>query len=94
VDAHAQLDPLLGWHPRIALRHSTLLLDRAAHGVHHAAELDQNSVAGAFDNAATVFRDLGFQKLTAVSVEAGKRAFLVGAHEPAVAGDITSDDRS
>ena len=47
MNADAQFDaPVVGF-VRIALRHSALLLDRAAGGVHGAAEFDQDAVTGA-----------------------------------------------
>jgi hypothetical protein len=52
----------------------------AQRSVHGAGELDQNSIAGAFDNAASVSRDRWIQKFTAVGVQPGKRAFLISAH--------------
>ena len=88
MDAHAEFDALIGPYPRIALRHCALLLDRAAGRVHRTAELDQNAVAGALDDAATMFRDRRLQQFTAVSVEPGECSFLVDTHEPAIAGDI------
>ena len=92
VDAHANFDALVCRHLRIALRHAALLLDGAAHGIHRAGELDQNSVSGAFDNAASVSRDIRFQKFTAVGVEPGEGAFLIGAHQPTVASNIPRKD--
>jgi hypothetical protein len=85
VIAYAQLDPVLGWDPRIALRDSRLLLDRATRAVPHTAELDQNSVAGMLDNATAVFSDLSFQEFTSMSMDPGERGFLLEAHEPAAA---------
>jgi hypothetical protein len=88
VDPDAEFDALLGWHPHIALRHSLLLLDCAAHGVHRTAELDQNPVSGALYNAAAMLRYVRLQKFTPVRVEPGECVFLVNAHQPAVASDI------
>jgi hypothetical protein len=88
VDPDAEFDALLGWHPRIALRHSLLLMDCAAHGVYRTAELDQNPVSGTLYNAAAVLRDVWFQEFMPVRIESGECVFLVNAHQPAVAGDI------
>ena len=41
----------VGRHARVALDHAVLHLDRAAHRVDHAAELDEAAVAGALDDA-------------------------------------------
>ena len=50
MDTDAKLDATLGWKARVALDHAVLHLDGAAHGVDHAAELYEISVAGALDH--------------------------------------------
>ena len=80
MDTDAEFDALVGWHSSIALRHPALLLDRTARSVHGARELDQNSVAGAFNNAAAMLRDRWIQKFMAVSVEPSECALLVRTH--------------
>ena len=57
----------------VALGHLALHLDRAAHRVDDAGELDQQAVAGGLDDAAAMLRDLGIeqfapQRLQAASV--------------------------
>jgi len=54
MDADAELDAALGRQPGVALNHAVLHLDCAAHGVDHAAELDEDAVAGTFDHAAVM----------------------------------------
>jgi hypothetical protein len=54
--------------------------NRAPSRVHGAGELDQNSISGSFNNAAAVLGDQWLQEFTAVSVEPGECAFLVGTH--------------
>ncbi len=49
MDADAELDAAIRRHAGIALDHGVLHLDGAAHGVDHAAELDERPVAGALD---------------------------------------------
>ena len=51
MDADAKLDAAFGRQAGVALDHAVLHLDRAAHGVDHAAELDAAAVAGALDDA-------------------------------------------
>jgi hypothetical protein len=80
VNTHAEFDALVGWHVGIALRHTALLGDGTPSRVHGAGELDQNSIAGSFNNASAVLRDHWLEKFTAVSVEPGECAFLVGTH--------------
>jgi hypothetical protein len=80
MDTDAEFDALVGWHSSIALRHPALLLNGTSGGVHSTGELDEDSVAGAFNNAAAVLRDRRIQKFTAVGVEPSERALLVGTH--------------
>src|ERR1700722_16165080 len=47
MDAYAELDAALGRQPGVALDEAVLHLDGAAHGVDHAAELDEAAVPGA-----------------------------------------------
>jgi hypothetical protein len=92
VNPDAQFDAPVGGFVRIALRHSALLLDGAAGGVHGAAEFDQDAVAGAFDDTAAMLGDHRLQQVATMGVEPGQRAFLVGPHQPAVAGDIPGEN--
>ena len=62
IDAHAELDALLIWHPGIALGHPALDINSAAHCVHYAAKLGQHPVSGVLDDPATVFGNLGIDK--------------------------------
>jgi hypothetical protein len=54
MNANPELDALLGRHTGVAREHAALNLDRAAHGVDHAAELDDRAVAGALDDPSVV----------------------------------------
>ena len=54
MDADAEFDAAVFRHARIAFDHAVLHLDCAAHGVDHAAELDDAAVAGALDDAAVM----------------------------------------
>ena len=65
MDADAKLDALVGRHASVALDDGSLHLDCAAHGVDHAAELDDAAVAGALDNAAVVGGDGGVDEIAA-----------------------------
>src|SRR6516225_5763475 len=57
VNADAELDAPLSWDVSIALGHSALHLDRAAHRIDDTGKLHQRAVAGGFDEAATVLLD-------------------------------------
>ena len=47
VNADAEFDAALRRQAGVALDEAVLHFDRAAHGVDHAAELDENAIAGA-----------------------------------------------
>ena len=93
VNADAELDAPLGRQAGVALDHAVLHLDRAAHGVDDAAELDDRAVAGALDDAAVMDGDGGIDEIAAQGPEARERAILVRAREPAVADDVRDQDR-
>ena len=63
MDADAELDTPLGRQPGVALDHAVLHLDGAAHGVDHAAKLDERAVAGALDDAAVMRGDGGIDQI-------------------------------
>ena len=92
MDADAEFDAFCLGDVDIAQAHRALHLDRAAHRVHRAAELDQHAVAGGFDDAAAIFGDLGIDQRLAEGFQAGQRALLVDAHQPAIAGDVRRED--
>ena len=94
MDADAKLDAPLGRNAGVALDHPALHLDGAAHGVDHAAELDEAAVAGALDDAPVMRGDGGIDQIAAQPPQPRQSAILVRAGEPAVADDIRDQDRS
>ena len=93
MDADAELDaPVLG-HAGVPLDHGVLNLDRAAHRVDDAAELDDAAVAGALDDAPMVHRDGRIDQIAAQRPEPRQDAILVRAREPAVADHIGDENR-
>src|SRR5258708_24521948 len=81
-------DPPLLRHVGIALKHATLDLDGTAQCIDHARELSQHAVACRLDDPSLVFLDLGIELRMAMSLQLGKRALFVGAHQPAIACDV------
>jgi hypothetical protein len=53
-NANAKFDAAISRHAGVALDHSVLNLDGAAHGGDDAAKLDQGAVAGPLDDASVV----------------------------------------
>jgi hypothetical protein len=67
-------------------------LDRAAHRVDDARELDEQPVARGLDDASLVLGDLAVDQLRTMRLEALERTLLVDAHQPAVADDVRRED--
>ena len=93
VNADAEFNSPLGRHAGVALNEAVLQLDRAAHSIHHTAELDDRAVARALDDAAVMGGDRWIDEIASKSAKARKRSVLVRAGEPAVADDIGDQDR-
>ena len=93
MNADAELDAALGRQARIALDQAVLHFDRAAHRVDYAAKLDEDSVAGALDDAPVMRGDGGIDQVAAQPPQPRERAILVRAREPAVADDVGDQDR-
>jgi hypothetical protein len=79
IDANAELDFPLLRQAGIAFSHPALHVDGAAHGVDHATELGQHSVAGVLDNVSTVLADLGIDEDTQMLLQLKVGALLVPA---------------
>ena len=83
----------LGRHAGVALDQAVLHFDRAAHSVDHAAELDDDAVAGALDDAAVMRGDGGsMRSLRSARSRASVRSSSAPG-EPAIAGDVGDQDR-
>ena len=78
MDADAELDATLGRKAGVALDHAVLHLDGAAHGIHHAAELDEAAVAGALHYAAMMRGDGGIDQIAPQPAQPRQRPLLVG----------------
>ena len=92
MNADAELDAALGRHAGVALDEAVLHLDRAAHGVDDAAELDEAAVAGALDDAPVMRGDGGVDQIAAQPPKPRQGAILVRAGEAAVADHIRDQD--
>jgi hypothetical protein len=93
MNANPELDALLGRNAGVALDHGGLDFDRAAHGVDHAAELDDRAVAGALDDAAVMHGDDRVDQVAAERPEPRQRAIFIRPGEPAVARDVGHQNR-
>ena len=94
MDADAELDTLVRRDTRVAFDHGDLDFDRAAHGVDHAAELGDEPVAGAFDDAAVMRGDCGIDEIATEAPQARQGAILVRRGESAVTDNVGDQDCS
>ena len=88
MDADAKLDAPLGRQSGVAFDHAVLDFNSAAHGVDHAAKLDERAVAGQLDDAPIVHGDRGIDQIAPQRPEPRQGAILVRAGEPAVADHV------
>ena len=88
MDADPELDATLGRQASVALDHAVLHLDGAADGIDHAAELDEDAVAGPLDDAAVMQGDGRVDQIAAERPQPRKRPLLVGTGKLAVSGYI------
>ena len=92
MDADPELDAAVLRHAGIALDHAVLHLDGAAHGVHHAAELDQRSIPCALDHAPVVHGDGRIDQVAAQCPQPCQGTIFVRAGEPAVPDHVGGQD--
>ena len=65
MDADANLDTALGRQASVALDHAVLHFDGAAHGIHHAAKLDENAIARPLNDPPVTQSDGGVEQIAA-----------------------------
>src|SRR5262245_2428317 len=92
VDAHTELDPLLLRQAGVSLADRTLDVDGPAHRRYHAGKFHQQTIADDPHDAAAVFRYFGIDDFVAIHFERRVSAFLISAHQPAVACNIGRED--
>ena len=92
MHADAELDALVLGHLGIAGGHPALHVDGTTDGIDDAGELGQQPVARRLDQSSVMLGELGIEQKGAMGLQLPDRAFLVGAHQPAVAGDIGRQD--
>ena len=67
-------------------------LDGAAHGIDHAAELDESSVARPFEHTPVMYGDGRIDEIAAQSSEPRQGTILVNARQPAESGNVGGED--
>ena len=79
MDADAELDAPLGRKAGVALDHTVLHLDGAAHGVDHAAKFDKRAIAGPLHDAAVMHGDGRIDQIAPERPQSRQCAILIGA---------------
>ena len=92
IDADTQVDPLVGRQAGVLHHQPALQVDGATDGVDDAGEFGQQAVTRGLHQAATVFGEAGEEQVSLKGFQAPQRAFLIGAHQPAVARDIGGEN--
>jgi hypothetical protein len=78
VDADTKLNPPIRWKARVALEHTVLHLDGAAHSIDHASELDEDSISCPLGHATVMHSDCKVDEITLERPQARNCPFLVG----------------
>src|SRR6266700_5435233 len=94
VDANPILDPMMPGQRGVASNHVLLDDDAAPHGFDGTVENRNKTVAGGFDELSVVSSNAGLDQAALDPLHATVRSFFIDFHQPAVARDIASDDRS
>jgi hypothetical protein len=92
MNADPQFDPLGRRDIEIGAGHRQLDIDRATRGIDRAGKFRQHAVAGGLDDAAAMLGDFRIDQADPMMFELRERALLVQPHQPAVTGDIGSQD--
>src|ERR1700727_957244 len=93
MNADAELHASLGRQTCVARNHAVLNLDRTTRRVDYAAELGDEPVASALDDAAVAGGDCWINEVAAQRPEPGESSLLVRPGQPAIADDIGDQDR-
>ena len=81
-----------GGRPALRSHHSVLHFDGAAHGVDHATELDDASVAGALNHTPVMDGDCRVNQIAAERPQPRQYPVFVGASKPAVSDHVRRQD--
>ena len=93
MDTDAELNATLGRKAGVTLDHTVLHLDGAAHSVDHAAELNENSVAGALHYAPVMYGNGRVDQIAPERPQPRQCPILVSAGKSAVSDHIRRQDR-
>lgn len=85
-------DPLILRHRSILLSHAALDFDGTTHRIDGSGRLDQHTIPGRLDDAASMGGYRWINEALPDRLESGKRIFLVGPHQVAVPSDIRRQD--
>ena len=92
VYAKPKFDPFINTNPNVSVAHAALHFNGTSYRVNHGREIDQHAVPRRLDNSASMFFDFRIDQRLPMRLQLSKRAFLVHAHEAAVAGYVRSQN--
>ena len=93
IDTDPEIQPLIRAHICIAPSHSLLHLDGTAHRIDDAGELGQQPVTRRLDDPPAMLGDAWIEQFTAMAGKAREGAFIVGADQPTISGNVSRKDR-
>jgi hypothetical protein len=94
IDPHPELDPAIGRHIGVSLRHLALHFNGATHRVDDARKLDEQAVARSLHDPAAVFLDLWIGQLAPKRFQPFVRSLLISSHQARVARHIRGENGS
>jgi len=92
MNANAEFDTAIFRYAGVAVDHRVLHLNGATHGVDHAAELDESSIAGPFEHAPIMYGDGRIDEIAAQSSEPRQGPILVNACQPTETNNVGGED--
>src|SRR5271163_3334359 len=92
MNANPEFNTAIFRYAGVAVDHRVLHLDGAAHGIDHAAELHESSVAGPFEHTPVMYGDGRIDEIAAQSSEPRQGTILVNACQPAETDNVGGED--
>ena len=93
MDADPKFDALVRRDLSVALDHRPLDFDGAVNSIDHAAELNDQAVAGALDDAPVMHGDGRVDQVAAKGPKAGESSIFIRTRKPRVADHVGNQDR-
>jgi hypothetical protein len=92
MNANPEFDTAILRYAGVAADHRVLHCYGAAHGINHAAELDESSVARSFEHTPVMYGDCRIDEIAAQSSQPRQGTILINARQPAESGNVGGED--